>query len=200
MDTSASLSSCRVEGCHATISTSGPYGLLTGGSSGCCFCHFCLTGRAVGKGSGPATPAVSILTAAVAAAFGAAAAGLAAVDARPGDPPLLLLLMPLRICPAVAPLLVCRELATLGTCRRRPGPIADGGRWPADEVEELFCTTPLENLFPLLFLVDQKPFLYLISSAAPPRTICSEVPVRYHCGGRPTEVNACFLNLYMVYL
>ncbi len=24
--------------------------------------------------------------------------------------------------------------------------------------------------------------------------------VRYHCGGRPTEVNACVLNSYMVYL
>ncbi len=24
--------------------------------------------------------------------------------------------------------------------------------------------------------------------------------VRYHCGGRPEEVNACFLNSYMVYL
>ncbi len=24
--------------------------------------------------------------------------------------------------------------------------------------------------------------------------------VRYHCGGRPMEINACFLNSYMVYL
>ncbi len=26
------------------------------------------------------------------------------------------------------------------------------------------------------------------------------VPVRYHCGGWPKEVNTCFLNSYMVYL
>jgi hypothetical protein len=26
------------------------------------------------------------------------------------------------------------------------------------------------------------------------------VTVRYHCGGRPTEVNTCVLNSYMVYL
>jgi hypothetical protein len=28
----------------------------------------------------------------------------------------------------------------------------------------------------------------------------SYLPVCYHCGGRPTEVNACVLNSYMVYL
>ncbi len=27
-----------------------------------------------------------------------------------------------------------------------------------------------------------------------------KVCVRYHCEGRPTEVNACVLNSYMVYL
>jgi hypothetical protein len=27
-----------------------------------------------------------------------------------------------------------------------------------------------------------------------------EVSVRYHCGGRPVEVNASVLNSYMVYL
>ncbi len=26
------------------------------------------------------------------------------------------------------------------------------------------------------------------------------VHVRYHCGGRPVEVDACVLNSYMVYL
>jgi hypothetical protein len=29
---------------------------------------------------------------------------------------------------------------------------------------------------------------------------CCNVPVCYHCGGWPEEVNACFLNSYMVYL
>ncbi len=28
----------------------------------------------------------------------------------------------------------------------------------------------------------------------------SRVPVRYHCGGWPEEVNTCLLNSYMVYL
>jgi hypothetical protein len=38
------------------------------------------------------------------------------------------------------------------------------------------------------------------ATGEPYTQVSYKVPVRYHCGGRPMEINACFLNSYMVYL
>jgi hypothetical protein len=39
-----------------------------------------------------------------------------------------------------------------------------------------------------------------VTKITPHRTTWEYIIVRYHCGGRPEEVNSCVLNSYMVYL
>jgi hypothetical protein len=64
-------------------------------------------------------------------------------------------------------------------------------------VHGLFFTCKGENIF---FYVQYSSIYTILTACVTFVSVKDNLLVRYHCGGRPEEVNSCVLNSYMVYL